>query len=418
MWARRPLSEVCCASVVVLAFLGTVCPGTIRAQAQPRTIALRRLPTYQETFDKIHKTVRDRFYDRELHGVNWERIGQKYRAQLNMVDSKAAFGALINRMLDELRASHAEYFTDDELGFYMLPSVMQGDMEGRRVAHIGIMGRYEKDGYYVTGVLDGGPAQKAGVLYGDRLLRVDDKPFSTVGSFRGKEGQTVRLELRREGTAEPLRLEVTPVKENLLTAFLNATRRSATVLNVKGKRIGYVHLWTMAAEPFRIALEQLVLGKLYDTDGLILDLRDGFGGRPFGYGNVFFQPDIIWESSVRGGTPIPQRIGYDKPMVVLINNGTRSAKEFFTYQFKKSKRGVVVGTTTAGAFLGAGSFSIHEEGLLELPVVGLRIDGIRLEGTGVAPDIAVEPVALYTDKDSQMARAKQVLLDLIRGATP
>jgi carboxyl-terminal processing protease len=165
-------------------------------------------------------------------------------------------------------------------------------------------------------------------------------------------------------------------------------------------------------------LEQLVLGKLYDTDGLILDLRDGFGGRPFGYGNVFFQPDIIWESSVRGGTPIPQRIGYDKPMVVLINNGTRSAKEFFTYQFKKSKRGVVVGTTTAGAFLGAGSFSIHEEGLLELPVVGLRIDGIRLEGTGVAPDIAVEPVALYTDKDSQMARAKQVLLDLIRGATP
>ena len=88
-------------------------------------------------------------------------------------------------------------------------------------------------------------------------------------------------------------------------------------------------------------------------------------------------------------------------MVVLINDGTRSAKEFLSYEFKSRRRARLVGTRTAGAFLGAGGFEVGRTGLLELPIMGLRVDGKPIEGTGVAPDLAFAPRFSYTDRDSQ-----------------
>src|SRR2546423_12697625 len=97
-------------------------------------------------------------------------------------------------------------------------------------------------------------------------------------------------------------------------------------------------------------------------------------------------------------------------MVALINSGTRSAKEWFAYTIKKTKRGTLVGTNTAGAFLGANGFPVPPDGYLELPVVDLALDGRRLEGFGVAPDVTAEPVDTYNPNDRQLERGLQVLL--------
>jgi carboxyl-terminal processing protease len=109
-------------------------------------------------------------------------------------------------------------------------------------------------------------------------------------------------------------------------------------------------------------------------------------------------------------------MGYDKPMVVLINRGTRSAKEFLSYEFKSSHRAKLVGTRTAGAFLGAGTFHVGSDGLLELPVLGLKVNGQLLEGSGVAPDLVVNPQSSYTERDAQLISAEQVLSDTLRNA--
>ena len=108
--------------------------------------------------------------------------------------------------------------------------------------------------------------------------------------------------------------------ENVLAAFLKATERSARILDVGGKRIGYIHLWTMSNPAFKDALDRAVLNKLADTDGLILDLRDGYGGTPFGYSDVFDTPDVVWEQTGRDGAET-RHTGYDRPMTVLINGG-------------------------------------------------------------------------------------------------
>lgn len=365
-------------------------------------------------FEKVCSSIQTRFYDKNTNGADWKHICDTYRAKLGSVKSKAEFKVFVNQMLDELHASHTSYLDDNDVEYSMLSAVIEQDLQGHKIAHIGVMGRTVGQEFVISAVYDGGPAQKAGLMSGDRIVSVDGKPFETAGSVKGKEGQTVSVQFRREGNPTLQTAAVTPVKQNVLRAFLDATAQSARILNVGGHKIGYVHLWTMGNDAFKTTLEQLVTGKLHDTEGLILDLRDGYGGNPFGYTDVFYRPDVAWEQQYHGTQPSTRFTGYDKPMVALINGGSRSAKEFFTYQLKKTKRATVVGTTTAGAFLGAGKVDIGPDGMLELAIVGLRVDGKRLEGPGVSPDVEVPIAHAYTDQDTQLLRGEEILTEQIR----
>lgn len=383
---------------------GAVLSQSARSEGEARTAQ----------FDKVCTTIENRFYDKNMNGVDWKHICDVYRAKLGMVKSKAEFKALINQMLAELHTSHTSYVDDDDVEYSMLSAVMDQDLQGHRIAHIGVMGHFVGPNFVITAVYDGGPAQKAGLMSGDRILTVDGRPFETAGSFKGKEGQTVSVEFQREGNPTHQTIALTPVKQNIVKAFLDATTQSAHVLNIENRKIGYVHLWTMGNDAFKTTLDQLVTGKLHDTDGLILDLRDGYGGNPFGYSDVFYRPDVAWEQQYHGAAPSTRYTGYNKPIVALINGGSRSAKEFFTYQLKKTKRATLVGSTTAGAFLGAGKVDIGPDGMLELAIVGLRVDGKRLEGPGVSPDVEVPIAHAYTDRDTQLLRGEEILVDQIR----
>jgi carboxyl-terminal processing protease len=361
----------------------------------------------------VWETVRDRLYDPKLNGVDWAAIRAAYRARLPQVRTRLELTDLMNAMLGELRVSHTLYTTDEDFEYSMLPAVMTSDMKGHQVEHIGVLGRREGGAYRVAASLDGSPARAAGIETGDRLLTVDGQPFTSASSFRNRAGESVRLVLQRPGEPAPRTVRVTPIKQNPLAALLAATERSVQIWNLGGKRLGYVHLWAMASDRFRETLEEIVLGRLHNTDGLILDLRDGYGGKPWGFDDVFLQPDILWEQRVRGSQPSQHHTGYSRPLVVLINEGTRSSKEFLAYQFKVSRRATLVGTRTASAFLGAAVFPIGKSGLVELPVEGLRVDGRPLEGEGVTPNIEAASDAPYTPHDGQLTRAQQILLESI-----
>jgi carboxyl-terminal processing protease len=371
-----------------------------------------------ERFEKVWRTTRENFYDPKMHGLDWRAIGDKYRPLAEGAKTKREFQQVVNDMLNELRASHMGYLTDDDMESYLLRSLFSQDTSRLQMEHIGVMGEPDKTGAFVVrALLDGGPAAAAGVRFGDRLLDVEGEPFSTVGAFKGRTGRTTRITLDRPGVGRKT-IDVTPVRENPQKAFLNATEKSVRILEHKGSRIGYIHLWTMTDASFRQALESALVGKLNDTDGLILDLRDGFGGHPDRFTDVLFRPDVAWSSTYRNRRSAVSHNGYSKPVVFLINRGTRSAKESFAYQVKKAKRGLLVGTTTAGAFLGAGGFPISEEGYLELPVVDLTLDGNRLEGVGVAPDVVVEAGDAYGPNDKQLAKGLEVLMSKLRTPAP
>lgn len=364
-------------------------------------------------FDQVWRTVRDRFYDPKLHGLDWEAIGQKYRPRAERATTFNALQQAINDMLGELKASHLHYAISDDFDYWLLRTVFMPDEKAVTVPHIGVQGVQEGETFVVRAILEGSPAAKAGIQYGDRLFGVGGRPFSTVGTFRGREGQTVRLKVERPGTGE-ITINVEPVMQTAVEAYAQAITKSARVIQRDGKRLGYVHLWCLAGREFLRAYDESVLHKLADTDGLVLDLRDGYGGSPDRFDYSLFRPATTFTTIPRRGSPSTENNGYGKPLVVLINEGSRSAKEYFAYEIKKSGRGTLVGTRTMGAFLAAGGFPIADDGLLMLPIMDLRLDGKRLEGVGVSPDIEVAGDNSYSPDDKQIAKGLEVLLDKLR----
>jgi len=86
---------------------------------------------------------------------------------------------------------------------------------------------------------------------------------------------------------------------------------------------------------------------------------------------------------------------YRKPLVGLIDGGTRSGLEVLAYSLKKA--GVVlIGSRTAGAMLGGSPFILKDGSLLYLAVMNAMVDGHPLEGVGVLPTTTVDYNRLYS----------------------
>ena len=180
--------------------------------------------------------------------------------------------------------------------------------------------------------------------------------------------------------------------------FYNATRRSAKVTEIECNKIGYVRIWTMIDKKFHEFLTNYVTrGAGKDTDAMIYDVRDGFGGRPEGFYEAFFAPEYTVDWHIQNVT-ISQITGYQKPLILMTNPGTRSAKEVVSNIFKLSKRATVLGGPTAGDVLGTTPYRVADWAYLEIPMVDLSMQGERLEKNPVKPDV---DLGTEFDKDGE-----------------
>jgi len=408
--------------VLQLAAMVTACavsPNAVRAQR------LRDANSYVpadgvSTFESVWQTVRDRFYDPRHNGLDWPAVRERYLPDVQRAGSQNSVATVINTMLSELRASHTRFYTPDEPEYYQLADIFVGALRQRglqrafpddRISYpgIGIISRPEATGRNtITGVIDGMPAQQAGLHAGDEIAAADQMKFEPVGSFRGKVGESVILEVHRG--ASVLEIPVRPVDLEPTKMFLRGLESSARVFESNGRHIGYVHVWCYAGNIYQRALENLLSqGALKDADALIWDLRDGWGGARPEYLDLFNARAPTMRVTDRGGASEWVNVKWRKPVAMLINGGTRSGKEVLAYGFKKYRLGELIGTRTEGAVLAATAFLIGG-GLLLLAVEDVRVDGERLEGVGVTPTIEVEAGAASAELDDpQLSRALAVL---------
>lgn len=403
-------------AMAVIACLGVAAPVAAKSTA-PQNEADTKV------FDEVWTLVRDKFYDADLKGLDWATIGDIHRTRYKSAGSKAERSAAINAMLDELGVSHTRHYTDEQTAYYELVDIfsyplrhdIRRNFSGGAITYSGI-GIFTKDidgKTFVSGVLAGLPAAKAGLLEGDEIVSADGKPFEPVGSFRDKEGESVDLQVRRTDGGPLMTLEVRPQRIVPDEAFESALRDGARIIEANGKRIGYVHVPSYAGRRFQWALEELLSdGKLKDADALIWDLRDGWGGARPDFLNIFDPHGPTMHMIERNGDTDIVSFRWRKPVALLINNGTRSGKEVLTYGFKKNGYGPVIGERTAGALLAGRAFMLSDGSLLILAVNDVTIDGERLEGSGVAPTIEVPfDIRYAAGKDPQLDKAVELLSD-------
>jgi carboxyl-terminal processing protease len=374
-------------------------------------------------FDEVWETVRDRFYDPRLHGLDWQGMRARYRPQAASAETPEDMAAVVNAMLAELGASHTHYYTPEDPAFYQLADIFSFALGHRGLDHlfpkgevtypgIGAFTRVDEGRCFLTGVIEGAPAHKSGLLLGDEILSVDDRPFHAVGSFRGKVGAPVSISIRRTDGGAPMGFSVAPAEIHPNAMFLDGMKASAHIVAAgDNMRIGYVHVWSYAGRKVQSALEELIGdGPLRDADALIWDLRDGWGGAEPQYLDLFNPRAPTMQVTDRNGETGLLDVKWRKPVATLINGGTRSGKEVLAYGFKKYGLGEVIGARTEGAVLAATAFAIGDQGLLLLAVEDVLVDGQRLEGVGVTPTVEVPFDPRYAaGHDPQFERAVQIL---------
>jgi carboxyl-terminal processing protease len=371
-----------------------------------------------KAFDEAWERVRNSFYDPGLKGLDWNLVGRRYRNFA--ADPKAGVPDIINRMLGELGASHTGYYTPDETAYYDLADIFSGGLRRElkdrflngEVAYdgIGMVTRVIEGQHFISGIFDSFPAAKAGLRLGDEIISADGMPFAPVGSFAGKTSRKVRLTIRREAQGTPLTIDVVPEVLHPNDAYLAAMRNGARVIEKGGHKLGYVHIWSYARWQYQELLQELVAGKFKDADALIWDLRDGWGGAQPEYLDIFNARAPTMTFNGRGGTET-MNARWRKPVILIINGGTRSGKEILAYGFKKYSYGDVVGTKSAGAVLAARAYMQSNGNLLLIAVQDVAVDNERLEGVGVTPDHEVPFDIRYArGADPQLAAAIDILV--------
>ncbi len=370
---------------------------TLQGASAPQTI------DSTDAWNKLSKAIQDTYYARKAREQEMDNRLKEYAPLAEATHTKAEFRDVAEKMIAEFKDSHFDFYSDEDQGYYLM------DGFGKSPASMPEIGAWFKrtgDVYTVQMVLEGMPAADSDIRKGDVVTEADGKPFQPVLSLQQDLGKSADLTILRAG--QSLHKQVKVASEPAIDMFLDATMNSARVINDGKKKIGYVHLWAQISDKFSSALSRMVYGTFKDTDAMILDLRDGFGGRPENYSDPFFRPGIHLDWKFSGGET-PQLFGYDRPLVVLINGGSRSAKEVLAYIFKKSRRAVLMGSNTAGNVLGTTPRRLTPWAYVEIPIAEVYADGIRLEGRGVAPDIALPQEIDSTGKDLYLAAALNYL---------
>lgn len=354
--------------------------------------------------NQIDRLVRSSEVPNLIGEGRWDALLLESRAGIRKAGSHREFTDSVNELLISTGISHLKYYSDESWSYWHLRSTFGADSPDVRVAHIGVFPEKIEGRWFVRGVLEGSVASSTRIRVGDELVSVDGKPFSPIRAFVGKDGKptNVRLRGRPELTYS---IVIIPVKESLYRVLQDAVLHSIQVISYDGLKMAYVHAWTVlgnGTEYERLADMQ------GEVDGLLLDYRDGYGG--------------TWDTAIefllggrQGRRPRRWSPRWSKDVVILIDDGTRSAKELIVDAAKRAKRAPLVGEPTPGHVTTVGSVPrIGGDGLLMLP--GQRF---ALEGHPTKPDYhVVRDIRYCAGADPQMRKAKRVLANLIRDVPP
>jgi tricorn protease len=357
-----------------------------------------------------------RFYDPKMHGHDWDAMRAKYEPLVQHVGDRQELLNIVNEMIGELNASHTG----------AAPGGGRGGSAGVSTGYLGFdVAPDTKTGRYrVTHVYEDGPADKdwVKVSVGDYLLAIDGKPVKA-----GDEYWTLlnhRLNRRVEVTLNGKPAEdgawktrIAPVNQGAHSQLRYerwVKERRAMTDKLSGGRVGYLHIQAMNQPSLRRFEKELRENR--NKEALVIDQRWNGGGNIDQelLGILVQRQYQIWQPR---GTEPNQRpfAGFFGPKVVMQNWRSASNAEMFPAGFRALGLGKVIGTPTAGAVIGTGSYSLIDGSTVRTPGTGVFLADPKrtnMENYGVPPDIFVEntPEDNLAGRDRELELAVQELL--------
>lgn len=284
------------------------------------------------------------------------------------------------------------------------------------------------DGWpHVVTPLEGGPAGRAGIGSGDRIVSIDGAStqgmplMEVVRRLRGEPGARVTLGVLAKGTDRP--------REAILTR--EVIRLQPVKARLLSPDLGYVRISQFSGATTNLlakVAEDWASGFLRSSPvkGIVLDLRDNPGGDLARVMDAagYFIPEgyVVANVAGRSGekryeTKDPGR-RLDVPLVVLVNEGTAAGAEILAEALRGAKRAVLLGNHTFGKGIVRTILPLKDGSAVQIPTHAYKSGGGKaIDSVGIAPDIAVEgkmPKPLDENAEdvqlqSAIARLKQMV---------
>lgn len=241
---------------------------------------------------------------------------------------------------------------------------------------IGIEFVIRQDTIHVQNVIEGGPAQKVGLIAGDKIIGVDGKPFvgkgvtneEAVHRLKGPDKSKVKVTVLRYGSAKPLTFEIT--RGEIKT-------HSVTASYMIDDKTGYIRIKNFGENTYAEMLVALASLSSENMQHLIIDLRDNAGGyleAAVQMANEFLPKNrlIVYTEGrkvQRQDYKSDGRGSYQQmPLAVLINEASASASEIFAGAMQDNDRATIVGRRSFGKGLVQQQIGFPDGSMIRLTV--------------------------------------------------
>jgi carboxyl-terminal processing protease len=406
-------------SIVALLVISLWPPAAVAASAGPPS-AEEQQRVNLESFDHVWTTIRDKHWDPEMAGLDWEAVRDELRPRVEQATDREGARAVMDELISRLGLSHYAIIPAEAYAELDLPDG-QGALDGWTGLDVRVVGGRA----LVTSVAEGSPAAEAGIRPGWGVLHIDDDDVGSVlETIEGELEASRYLDLALAGSV--LGRLSGPVGEEITVSFLAEGDRSVeaalTLSEQRGQKIrmGYlppIHVWidarTLDATLGYIAFNMFVdpgrlmpvfneaMGSFMESDGLVIDLRGNPGGLPaMAMGMAGW---LISEKSHRLGTMItrdnelklivfPRPETYSGPVAVLVDGLSGSCSEILAGGLKDLGRARIFGTRTMGAALPSVIEKLPNGDGFQYAFANYVSEGGEvLEGVGVIPHFEIAP---------------------------
>lgn len=366
-------------------------------------------------FDHVWRQVKDKFYDKNIHGVDWEGYRKTYERFLPYINNNHDFQEMLSEMLGELNASHtgARY---------------SGSWASLQTASLGLFfdEDYTGDGLKIAEVIKGSEiaCKQTDVKSGCIIEKINGTEIKAGMDYfpllDGKIGKPVRLTIRpksgRSFDVTTKGMSMNAVDDLLYKRWVDRNRQ--LVDSLSGGRLAYVHVKAMNSESFRTVYRELLSDKNRNREAVIVDDRHNGGG--------WLHDDLctlLNGKEYQNFMPRGNYIGRDpfnkwtKPSCVLICEDDYSNGHGFPMVYKTLGIGKLIGTPVAGTMTAVWwETMIDNTMVFGIPQVGcMTLDGKYAENTQLNPDITVynTPEDFLNGNDRQLKAAIEEMMKQI-----
>lgn len=360
-------------------------------------------------YDNMCREEQKRFYEVNMHGVDWKAMTANYRRFLPHINNKYDYAEMLSELLGELNVSHT--------GGRYRPGAKEA------TASLGLLydWNYAGKGMKVDEVVEKGPFDRktTRVKPGVVIEKIDGQPVDADFSalLNGKAGKKILVSFYDAQSKERWDEVVKPISGGTLSSLLYerwVKQRAADVDKWSNGRLGYVHIESMDDGSFRTVYSD-ILGKYNNREGIVIDTRFNGGGRLHEDIEVLFSGQKYLTQAIRGreACDMPSR-RWNKPSIMVQCEANYSNAHGTPWVYKHRQIGKLVGAPVPGTMTSVNWVRMQDPDLIYgIPVIGYRLpDGSYLENKELEPDVYVlnAPETVVKGEDTQLKAAVDELL--------